>query len=207
MIILISGRSGSGKTTVVKRLIKMLGKENVCYLNQDSYYKDQSHLPIDKRQKVNYDHPDTIEMELFANHLNLLSNGKSIKQSAYDFITHTRSKKLKTIKSRAIIIVDGIHLLNITFIRNIADIKVFVDTEMDICFIRRLIRDVKERGRSVESVINQYLDTVKPMHEKYVAPSIKYADFIIKDGGHNYAAITQLKDIILKKLKDKLSEK
>ena len=200
MVISISGRSGSGKTTVVKNLIKILKKDNVCYLHQDSYYKDQSHIPYEKRGKINYDHPDTIDLALFAKHLQELSIGKSINKPVYNYSTHTREKYYETVHPKKIILADGILTLYIEEIRKISDLNVFVDTDMDICFIRRLLRDTKERSRSVESVIDQYLETVKPMQEKYVFPSIKFADFIIKDGGYNLKSIQQLAQLIQKKL-------
>lgn len=199
MVIAISGRSGSGKTTVVNNLIKVLEKNNVCYLHQDSYYKDQSHVPYEKRGKINYDHPDTIDLALFAKHLQELAIGKPIEKPVYNYSTHTREKHHETIMPKEIILADGIHILNIEEIRKISDLKVYIDTDADICFIRRLLRDTKERDRSVESVINQYIETVKPMQEKYVDPTIKYADFIIKDGGYNIKAINRLKELILEK--------
>lgn len=200
MIIAISGCSGSGKTTVVKSLIKELGKDNVCYLHQDSYYKDQGHIPYEEREKINYDHPEAIELNMFAQHLKLLKDRKIIEKPIYNYSTHNREKQTKKIKPKNIIIADGIHILNVEEIRKISTLKVFVDTDMDICFIRRLLRDTKERGRSVESVINQYIETVKPMQEKYVTPTIKYADFIIQDGGHNFKSIQQLAKLIQEKL-------
>ncbi|MHA1753374.1 MAG: uridine kinase [Candidatus Helarchaeota archaeon] len=196
ILVAISGRSGSGKTTVVKNLIKILGKENVCYLHQDSYYKDQSHIPYEERERINYDHPDTIEMELFAKHLQMLSKGKPVNKPIYDFVTHTRKRETEKVIPKKIIIADGIHVLTKEAIRKIIDIKVYVDTDPDISFIRRLLRDTKERGRSVESVINQYITTVKPMQGKYIVPIKKYADFIIADGGFNYSAINELAEII-----------
>ena len=200
MIITISGRSGSGKTTVVKNLIKILGKENVCYLHQDSYYRDQSHIPYEERERLNYDHPNTLELELFASHLTELAKGKTIEKPAYDFVTHTRSSKTEEVYPKPIILADGIHVLTKKYLRDIADVKVFVDTDSDISFIRRLLRDTKERGRSMESVINQYIETVKPMQEKYIVPTMQYADFVISDGGFNYEAIQQLADLIKRKI-------
>ncbi len=200
MIVLISGRSGSGKTTAVKSLIKLLGKNNVSYLHQDSYYKDQSHIPYEERELINYDNPKTIELELFFEHLKLLAKNKIIQKPIYDFVTHTRKKDFKAVTPKPIIIGDGIYAYYGKELRSLADLKVFVDAPMDICFIRRLLRDTKERDRSIESVINQYISTVKPMQDKYVAPMKLYADFIIKDGGFNIKSISELSEIIKNKL-------
>ena len=200
IIIGISGSSGSGKTTVVKNLIKILGKENVCYLHQDSYYMDQSHIPYEERERINYDHPDTIEIELFAKHLSMLSKGEFVYKPIYDFITHTREHQTEKILPKKIILADGIHVLTNEAVRKIVDIKVYVDTDPDISFIRRLLRDTKERGRSVESVINQYIETVKPMQEKYIVPIKKYANIIIKNGGYNKIAVNKLISLINNKM-------
>ena len=201
MIIAISGRSGSGKTTVVKSLMEIMGKEKVAYLHQDSYYKDQSHIPYEKREQINYDHPDTIDIDLFVQHLKSLANGKQIDKPIYDFITHIKSSETEKVHPRLIILADGIHVMTDESVRNLADIKVFVDTDADISFIRRLLRDTKERGRSVEGVVNQYIKTVKPMQEQYIVPVKKYADFIIPDGGYNISTINKLAELIKEKLK------
>ena len=201
VIVAISGRSGSGKTTVVKNLIKILGKENVCYLHQDSYYKDQSHIPYEERERINYDHPNTIEIDLFAKHLLRLAKGEFVNKPIYDFITHTRKHQTEKISPQKIILADGIHVLTKEIIRKIIDVKVYVDTDPDISFIRRLLRDTKERGRSVESVINQYITTVKPMQEKYIVPTKSYVDFIISNGGFNHPAINRLADLIKERIK------
>lgn len=200
MIITISGRSGSGKTTIVNHLLKHFGKERICYLHQDSYYKDQGHIPYEERARINFDHPETLELELFAKHLQMLASGKSIKKPKYDYTTHTRLKSYDIIEPKEIIVADGIFALYLEQIRKLSDISVFVDADLDLCFIRRLMRDTKERGRSIESVINQYVDTVKPMQDKYVAPTVEYADFIIKDGGHNLEAVNNLIKLIKNKI-------
>lgn len=196
MIITISGRSGSGKTSVVKNLIKIMGKDNICYLHQDSFYKDQGHIPFEERERLNYDHPNTLELKLFSKHLKELTKEKTIYKPTYDFVSHTRSSKTEEIYPKPIILADGIHVLKKNYLRDIADIKVFVDTDSDISFIRILLRYTKERGRSVESVTNQYIETVKPMQEKYTVPTLQYADFVISDAGFNYKAIHQLADLI-----------
>lgn len=200
MTINISGRSGSGKTSVVNHLIKRIGKENICYLHQDSYYKDQSHIPHEERERINYDHPDSIELNLYSEHVYQLANGNSIEKPVYDYTTHTRLKKREIVAPKKIILADGIYVMYLEDMRKMADLNVFVDTDSDLCFIRRLLRDTKERGRSVESVINQYVSTVKPMQDKYVSPAIQYADYIVKGGGHNNKSIEKLITIINKKL-------
>jgi len=192
LIVGIAGRTGSGKTTVANAIIKAIGKEKVAYIPQDSYYKDQSHIPYEERERINYDHPDTIEIELFAKHLLMLSKGEMVNKPVYDFITHTRKHQTEKILPKKIILADGIHVLTKETVRKIVDIKVFIDTDPDISFIRRLLRDTKERGRSVESVINQYIETVKPMQKKFVVPTKKYADIIIPGGGYNKISINKL---------------
>lgn len=200
LVVAISGRSGSGKTTVVRNLLNILGKENVCYLNQDSYYRDLSGMPYEERELVNYDHPDAIEMKLFLEHVEMLAMEKIIYKPIYDYVTHTRLEKKEKVLPKRIIILDGIHVLTKKEVREIIDIKVYIDVDPDISFIRRLLRDTKERGRSVESVINQYITTVKPMQEKYIVPTKEYADFIIPGGGFNYEAIRKLAEIIKENL-------
>ena len=199
MIIALSGRSGSGKTTVVKKLIEILGEDNICSLHQDSYYMDQSHIPYEERERINYDHPDAIEIELFAKHLLMLSNGEIVDKPIYDFMTHTRKQERERVIPQKVILADGIHVLTDETIRRIVDFKIYIDAESDICVIRRLLRDTKERGRSFESVINQYLETVRPMQEKHVVPVKKYADFIITDDGSCQSSIEQLAEIIKRK--------
>ena len=202
MIILITGRSGSGKTTVVNSLISILDKSSVSYLHQDSYYQDQSQVPLEKRNFINFDHPDIIDIELFTKHLSDLSNGITIEKPIYNYKTHTRETKTETIHSKEIILADGLYAFYTEKLRDLADIKVFVDVPNDICFIRRLLRDTQERERSVESVINQYIETVRPMQEKYVLPLLKHADFIIKDGGHNIQDIEKLVRLVNENIKD-----
>lgn len=198
MIISITGRSGSGKSTVVKNLTNIIGLDNICCLHQDSYYKDQSHLLYEKRSKLNFDHPNTIDIELFTLHLLTLVKGFNIEKPVYDYKTHTRSQKTETIYPKKIILTEGIHVLFTEQLRDLADIKVFVDVSKDICFIRRLLRDTLERKRTIESIIDQYLETVRPTQEKFVSPLLKYADFIIKDGGNNVNDIDRLVSIIKK---------
>lgn len=179
MIITISGCSGSGKTMAAKHLIKMLGGDKVCYLHQDAYYKDQGHLSNDERSKFNYDHPDAVELDLFAHHLDQLASGHIIEQPVYDFKTHTRLDIQQLITPKNVIIADGIFLFCNEDLRKLSDVKVFVSTDSDMCFIHRLTRDIRERDRSMDSVIDQYIRTVKPMQNKYILPLKDYADYII----------------------------
>jgi uridine kinase len=199
MIISITGRSGSGKSTAINNLIKIIGHDNICYLHQDSYYKDQSHLQYEKRSKLNFDDPHTIDIDLYTLHLLTLAKGFSIEKPVYNYKTHTRSHKIETIYSKKIILTEGIHVHFTEQLRDLADIKVFVDVSKDICFIRRLLRDTLERNRTIESIINQYLETVRPTQEKFISPLIKYADFIISDGGNNLNDISRLASIIKKR--------
>ncbi len=196
-IIGISGGTASGKTTValnIKRESEMHG--SVAVIRLDDYYKKQDELPIEERRKVNYDHPSAYDSSLLVKHLKDLKSGKEIKQPIYDFINHTRSKETVVIKPSNIIIVEGIMIFAIPRLLKMFDIKIFVDTPDDIRFIRRLSRDTNKRGRTVDSVINQYLATVRPMHEQFVEPSKIFADIIIPEGGQNTIAI----DIIVSKI-------
>ena len=188
-VIGIGGGTGSGKTTVAMRIKEMLGDENCSILPMDNYYRDMSHLPLEERRKKNYDHPDMIEHELLASHLKKLLNGQEVKIPTYDFATYTRGEETISFKPKPFIIVEGIFALYYEELLDLYDLAIYVDTEDDIRFIRRLKRDIKERGRDVESVIDQYLATVKPMHDAYVEPTKKNADIIIPRGGFNDKAI------------------
>jgi uridine kinase len=201
MIISITGRSGSGKTTVVNNLISIFGQDSISYLHQDSYYKDQSHVPYEKRKFINFDHPASLDIDLFTNHLIKLSEGTIINKPIYDYKTHTREKNTEEVRPLKIILIDGIHVFSTERLRKLSDIKVFLNVSKDICFIRRLLRDTKERERSMESVINQYIETVRPMQEKYISPMIRYADFIIESGGKNIIEIEKLASAVRKILK------
>ena len=162
------------------------------------YYKDQSHLSMEERVKTNYDHPMAFDNDLLVEHLKALINGKSIEKPSYDFTVHNRSKETAIVESRDIILVEGILILEDPRIRELLDIKVYVDTDADIRILRRLVRDINERGRTVESVVDQYLNIVRPMHLQFTEPSKKYADIIIPEGGHNYVAI----DLLMAKIRD-----
>lgn len=200
LVIGIAGGSGSGKTTVAEMIAKDLGEDRCVIITQDNYYKDLAHLPVEERAKVNFDHPDAIDGVLMAKHIELLKNGKSIKMPIYDFKTHTRLKETITVEPREFLIVEGILVLEREEIRSQLDIKIYVDTDDDIRFIRRLKRDIAERGRNMESVIQQYLDTVRPMHLEFVEKSKRYADIILPWRDFNPNAV----DMVIKMLRGHL---
>ncbi|WP_448379234.1 uridine kinase [Fervidobacterium sp.] len=188
-IILIGGGTGSGKTTVAKRIMEHLGSEKCVMLPMDNYYRDMSHIPLEERKKYNYDHPDMIEHTLIVKHVKELLTGKAIELPDYDFTLYTRTGNSTKIQPKPILLIEGIFALYYDELRALADLKIYVDTEGDERFIRRLQRDIFERGRTIESVIDQYLNTVKPMHDAYVEPTKKHADIIIPRGGYNEKAI------------------
>jgi len=195
IIIGIAGGTGSGKTTLVNKLKETLGDE-VLTLTHDDYYKANSHLPLEERALLNYDHPNAFDTEMLVNDLIKLKDGQPIEKPCYDFSRHTRAEETSIEEPTKVIIVEGILIFEHVELRKLFDIKVFVDTDADVRFIRRLLRDVKERGRELDSVINQYLNTVKIMHEEFVEPSKKHADIIIPEGGYNKVACTMLLDRI-----------
>ncbi|EKU49946.1 uridine kinase [Staphylococcus massiliensis] len=188
-IIGIAGGSGSGKTTVTNEIMKNLEGYNVALLAQDYYYKDQSHLTFDERLKTNYDHPFAFDNELLIENLESLKNGESVEVPTYDYTEHTRSDKTVYFEPKDVIIVEGIFALENKALRDMMDVKIYVDTDADIRILRRLIRDTKERGRTMDSVINQYLNVVRPMHIQFIEPTKRYADIIIPEGGSNKVAI------------------
>lgn len=200
VVIGIAGGSASGKTTVADKIVKD-AKSSVLLIRLDDYYKDQSDFEFEERVKTNYDHPFAFEFELLFDHIRKLENGESIEKPIYDFKNHTRSKKTEIIHSAQIIIIEGLFVLENELIRNLLDIKLYVHTAADIRFIRRLVRDINERGRTNEDIIAQYLKTVRPMHRQFVEPSKRYADVIIPEGGENDVAI----DLITTKINDILS--
>ncbi len=185
----VAGGTGSGKTTVADRILEQVGQERIAYLPHDAYYKDLSYLPPNLRAQHNFDHPDSLDNDLFVEHLKLLKSGHPIERPVYDFTTHSRSSRTVTVLPSTVILVEGILLLALPEIRELMDVKIFVDTDADIRFIRRLRRDIKERGRTVDSVVDQYLTTVRPMHLEFVEPSKRYADVIIPEGGFNTVAL------------------
>lgn len=186
----MAGGSGSGKTTVVRRLIEALGGEpHVAVLHHDSYYRDAAHLPPDERTRINYDHPDSLETELLVEHLETLLGGRGVDVPVYDFASHVRTDRTERVEARPVIILDGILILWDTRLRDLLDVKLFVDADADVRLGRRLRRDMEERGRSPESVLAQYMATVRPMHLEFVEPSKRYADVIIPRGGHNRVGV------------------
>jgi uridine kinase len=189
MIIGICGGTGSGKTTVANRILEAVSADEVIFLQQDSYYRNLNDMPLDYRQAVNFDHPDALDNDLLVKHIRRLKAGAAVELPIYDFKTHTRLNETTHVEPKPIVIVEGILIFADPRILEELDIKVFVDTPDDIRFIRRLQRDLAERGRTVESVIEQYLGSVRPMHMQFVEPSKRYADVIIPEGGHNLVSI------------------
>ncbi len=202
MLIGIAGGTGSGKTTVAERIRDIIsGKHSVIMMQQDSYYKDHSDIPLKERERINYDHPDSIDIELLIEHLKSLVKGIPVNVPVYDFTTHTRKKETKRELPGDIIIIEGILIFTNKELRDLFDYKIFVDTPDDIRFIRRLQRDIVERDRTVDSVIQQYLNTVRPMHIEFVEPSKQFADIIIPEGGFNKNAIDVISSSIFHILK------
>ncbi|HIE37674.1 MAG TPA: uridine kinase [Anaerolineae bacterium] len=189
IIIGVAGGTGSGKTTVAMEILQRVGAEHIAYIPHDAYYRDLSHLPPAQRARVNFDHPDSLETELLIQHLKRLREGESVEIPVYDFTTHTRSRETRRVGPAPVILVEGILVFAEPALRDLFDVKLYVDTDADIRIIRRLQRDVQERGRTLESVIQQYLTTVRPMHLEFVEPSKRYADVIIPEGGFNEVAI------------------
>lgn len=182
VFIAIAGGSGSGKTTIARSVVDLVGTDKVIYIQQDAYYRDQAHLSLEDRSKINYDHPDSLELDLMSRHLEALRNGQSIELPVYDFESHTRTADTITLVSEPAVIVEGILLLSDPHLREQFDLRVYIDTDADLRLMRRLRRDILERGRTVESVLSQYERTVRPMHDRFVEPSKRYADIIIPEG-------------------------
>jgi len=195
IVIGIAGGTGSGKTTLVNKLKSVLGDE-VITLCHDYYYKSNDHIPLEERKKLNYDHPNAFDTEMMIDDIQRLKKGQEINRPVYDFVGHIRADESVTVSPKKVIIVEGILIFENRELLSELDIKVFVDTDADVRIIRRIVRDVKERGRSLDSVINQYLITVKVMHDEFVEPSKRKADIIIPEGGHNKVAVSMLLDRI-----------
>jgi len=189
LVIGIAGGSGSGKTTVAQEILQRVGPDRIAYIQHDSYYKDLTGLPPAQRMEVNFDHPNSLETELLISHVEKLKNRQTIEVPTYDFSTHSRTEQTFKVNPRGVIIVEGILIFTDASLRTLFDVKIFVDTDADIRLIRRLQRDITERGRTAESVIKQYQSTVRPMHLEFVEPSKRYADVIIPEGGFNTAAL------------------
>lgn len=203
MIIGVAGGSGSGKTSVTNAIYNQFTDKSILVLEQDYYYKDQSHLSYEERLKTNYDHPLAFDNDLFIQHISDLIDLKSIEKPIYDYKLHTRSDRVMKVEPKDVIIVEGILILEDIRLRELMDIKVFVDTDADLRIIRRLLRDIKERGRSLDSVIDQYLNSVRPAHLQFIEATKRYADIIIPEGGENHVAI----DILASKIATILSKK
>ena len=203
ILIGIAGGTGSGKTSVAKELTREFRRSEVTLIEQDAFYRDLSHLPIEERQKINFDHPDAVDFELMKDTLERLLRGETVKIPEYDYTTHSRSDTVHEMERHHIIVLEGILCLLDESIRNMMDIKIYVETADDIRIIRRIRRDINERERTLESVIVQYYSTVRPMHKQFVEPTKKYADIIIPEGGRNVVAI----DIIRTKINSLLQER
>jgi uridine kinase len=202
ILIGITGGTGSGKSTVAKSIYRNFKKESIAIIMQDSYYKDQSHLTFEERTKTNYDHPHAFDTPLLIEHLEKLLRGEAIEMPIYDFTVHNRKKETVKEEPKDIIIVEGILILEDKRLRDLFDIKIYVDTDADIRILRRLTRDIRDRGRTLESVIDQYLSVVRPMHLQFIEPTKRYADLIVPEGGKNRVAI----DILVSTIKQHLSE-
>lgn len=199
-VIGIAGASGSGKTTLTEVILEQIGSEHIALLPHDAYYRNQGHKPLQERLKVNYDHPSSLETELLIEHIHQLKAGHSVQVPVYDFVNHTRAEETHRLEPKQLIMVEGILTFVERPLRELFDMKLYVDTDQDICFIRRLTRDLVERGRTMESVVKQYLETVRPSFLEFVEPTKRYADVIIPEGGLNPVAsemvIARLKSLI-----------
>jgi len=202
LVIGIAGGSGSGKTTAADIILKKVGSHRIAYLQHDSYYRELTNLPINQRREVNFDHPDSLESDLMREHIMALKEWKAIEVPVYDFTTHSRTSQTLHVEPRRVILVEGILIFAEPALRSLFDVKIFVDTDADIRFIRRLKRDLEERGRTTEMVIKQYLTTVRPMHLDFVEPSKRYADVIIPEGGLNEVAM----DMVIARIESMLRD-
>jgi len=192
----VAGGTGSGKTTVSNELLERVGSQHIAYLPHDAYYKDLRDMKSDERSRINFDHPDSLDTELLVENVRDLQQLKPVEIPIYDFTRHERTNQTQHVEPQPIILVEGILIFAERELRNLFDIKIYVDTDADIRFIRRLKRDIEERGRTADSVIQQYLETVRPMHLKFVEPSKRYADIIVPEGGFNWVAIDMIADRI-----------
>lgn len=199
----IAGGTGSGKTTVLRAIVNRVEKATVAVIEQDAYYKDQADVSFDEREKVNYDHPSAFDTDLLIEHLRTLRAGRAIEKPVYNYSRHTRDSRSIRVEPRDIVIIEGLLVLWEARIRELLDIKLFVDCDADVRVLRRVMRDIRRRGRTLESVVGQYLESVRPMHLEFVEPSKRYADMIIPEGGHNEVAI----DMIATKVAATLSER
>lgn len=201
-VIGICGGTGSGKTTITNRLFRALGGSGVLVIQQDHYYKDLSHLPAEERAKQNFDHPAAVDSALFIEHVKQLRAGLPVERPVYDFSRHCRKPETFRLEPQPAILIEGILIFENPALRELMDVKIFVDTDADLRFIRRLLRDIRERSRTLDSVVEQYQSTVRPMHLEFVEPSKRYADIIIPEGGHNEVGI----DLVIQKVKSLLAK-
>jgi uridine kinase len=188
-LITIGVAGGSGKTTIAEEILKRVGADRIAYIQHDSYYFDLGHLPLDSRHQPNFDHPDSLETDLLIEHLRQLQAGQPVDVPVYDFTTYSRTAQTRHVEPQPVILIEGLLIFVEKTLRDVLNVKIFVDTDNDLRFIRRLKRDIAERGRTMESVIDQYLNTVRPMHLEFVEPSKRYADVIIPEGGFNTVAL------------------
>lgn len=203
IVIGVAGGSGSGKTSVTRAIFESFKGHSILMIEQDYYYKDQSGLPFEERLKTNYDHPLAFDNDLLIKHINKLLKFEPVNKPVYDYSIHTRSEEVILVEPKDVIILEGILVLEDERLRDLMDIKLFVDTDADLRIIRRLFRDIKERGRSMDSVIDQYVNVVRPMHNQFIEPTKRYADIIIPEGGHNHVAI----DLMVTKIQTILEQK
>lgn len=202
IIIGVAGGTGSGKTTVAQTILKRVGEERIAFIPHDAYYRDLAHLPPNLRVQINFDHPDSLETDLLVEHLEMWRRGHPVEVPVYDFTTHTRTERTRRVEPGRVALIEGILVFAEPKLRETFDVKLYVDTDADICFIRRLRRDIAERDRTMESVVQQYLSTVRPMHLEFVEPSKRYADVIIPEGGYNQVAM----DMVVARIERLLSE-
>ncbi|MBA9025533.1 uridine kinase [Peribacillus huizhouensis] len=203
VVIGVAGGSGSGKTSVTRAIYESFKGHSILLLEQDYYYKDQTDLPFEERLKTNYDHPLAFDNDLLIDHIYKLLGYESIEKPIYDYSNHTRSEEIIHVEPRDVIILEGILILEDERLRNLMDMKLFVDTDADLRILRRMSRDIKERGRSIDSVMDQYINVVRPMHNQFIEPTKRYADIIIPEGGHNHVAI----DLMVTKIQTILEQK
>jgi uridine kinase len=192
LIIGIAGGTGSGKSTVARKVAESLSGASVAFIDADMYYHNFAHLPMDERRRINWDHPDTFDTTLLASQIDQLSRGESIERPVYDFVSHTRSTRTESVPPADVVVIDGILLFADERVRNLFDVKVYVDADADIRLVRRIERDMSERGRPLDEILQQYLTTVRPMHLQFVEPTKRYADVIVPRGGHNSVAIEMI---------------
>ena len=192
IVVGVAGGTGSGKTTISSTILERVGRDRIAYIQHDSYYRDLSHLPLEERRKRNFDHPDALEDELLLSHLRSLLAGRPARVPTYDFERYVRLAETRRVDPRPVILLEGILVFSNPRLRELTDIRIYVDADADVRLIRRLRRDVDERGRSLDSVLNQYMETVRPMHLEFVEPSKRYADVIVPEGGHNDVAMEMI---------------